>query len=108
LTVDSIGGEWREIGEKFPGQTDTSVNGGLQERLKARRAVRDLVLTLRRVAMAASADDFDSAARIYAEYKQQVGAASAQIKLAEAWSLFNPAVHEAHFAALRQLAKLAQ
>jgi cytochrome c peroxidase len=108
LTVDSVGGEWREIGEKFPGQTDTSVNGGLQERLKARRAVRDLVLTLRRVAMAASADDFDSAARIYAEYKQQVGAASAQIKLAEAWSLFNPAVHEAHFAALRQLAKLAQ
>ncbi len=108
LTVDSVGGEWREIGEKFPGRTDTSVNGGLHERLQARVTVRDLVLTLRRVAMAAEADDFAGAAKIYADYKQQAVAASGQLKLAEQYSLFNPSVYEAHFSALKQLADLAK
>ena len=108
LTVDSVGGEWREVGENFPGRTNTSVQGGLTERLRARVAVRDLVLSLRRIAMAVEGDDFAQAALIYADYKQQVVAASAQLKQAERWSLFNPAVHEAHFAALRQLANLAK
>lgn len=108
LTVDSVGGEWRELGENFPGRTDTSVSGGLRERLQARAVVRDLVLSLRRVAMAVNVDDFDQAAKIYADYKQQSVAAVAQLKLAETWSLFNPAVHEAHFTALKQLADLAK
>ena len=108
LTVDSVGGEWREVAENYPGRTNTSVKGGLHERLRARAAVRDLVLSLRRIAMAVDADDFSQAAQIYAEYKQDVVAASAQLKLAERWSLFNPAVHEAHFAALQQLADLAK
>jgi cytochrome c peroxidase len=108
LTVDSVGGEWRELGEKFPGRTDTSVSGGLTERLQARATVRNLVLTLRRVAMAAEASDFDGAARIYADYKQQAVAASDELKLAERWSLFNPTVYEAHFNALKQLADLAK
>ncbi|MBI1203716.1 MAG: hypothetical protein GC182_14535 [Rhodopseudomonas sp.] len=108
LTVDSVGGEWRELGENFPGRTDTSVSGGLQERLQARAAVRDLVLSLRRVAMAVEGDDFDQAARIYADYKKQTVAAAASLKLAETWSLFNPVVHDAHFLALKQLADLAK
>ena len=108
LTVDSVGGEWREIGEKFPGRTDTSVSGGLHERLQARATVRDMVLTLRRVAMAAEADDFAGAAKIYADYKQQAVAASGHLKLAEPCSLFNPSVYEAHFSALKQLADLAK
>ena len=108
LTVDSVGGEWREVAENFPGRTNTSVKGGLHERLRARAAVRDLVLSLRRIAMAVEADDFSQAAQIYAEYKRDVVATSAQLKLAERWSLFNPAVHQAHFAALQQLANLAK
>jgi cytochrome c peroxidase len=108
LTVDAVGGEWREIGEKYPGRTDTSLEGGLSERLQARSTVRDLVLTLRRVAMAAQADDFAGAAKIYADYKQQAVAAAAPLKLAEQWSLFNPSVHKAHFTALKQLADLAK
>ena len=108
LTVDSVGGEWRELGENFPGRTDTSVSGGLRERLQARAVVRDLVLSLRRVAMAVNVDDFEQAAKIYADYKQQSVAATTQLKLAETWSLFNPAVHEAHFTALKQLADLAK
>jgi cytochrome c peroxidase len=108
LTVDSVGGEWREIGENYPGRTNTTVQGGLRERLQARIAVRDLVLSLRRIAMAVEDDDFAQAAQIYADYQQQVVAASAQLKQAERWSLFNAAVHEAHFAALKQLANLAK
>lgn len=108
LAVDSVGAEWREIGENYPGRTDTSVKGGLDERLRARGTVRDMVLSLRRIAMAAALDDFDGAAAAYAEYRQLAAAAAEPLKLAEPWSLFNPEVHRAHFAALKQLADLAK
>ena len=108
LTVDSIGNEWRELGENFPGRGDTSVIGGLSERLQARGAVRGLVLSLRGIAMAAASDDYDAAAQAYADYKTQVAEATPMLKVAEAWSLFNPQVREAHFAALKQLASLAK
>ena len=45
-------------------RSDTSVRGGLAERLRARGAVRGLVLTLRQVAMAAAGGDFDGARRL--------------------------------------------
>jgi hypothetical protein len=108
LAVDQVGDEWRELGENFPGRADTSVHGGLAERLRARGAVRGLVLNLRQVAMAAAADDFDAAAQAFAEYRQQVASAAADLKRAERWSLFNPQIRAAHFAALKQLADLAK
>jgi cytochrome c peroxidase len=108
LAVDSVGHEWRELGENFPERSDTSVHGGLAERLKARGAVRGLVLSLRRIAMAASRDDFAGAAQAYADYRQLAAAAAPKLKVAERWSLFNPTVRQAHFRALRQLAALAQ
>ena len=108
LAVDSVGHEWRELGENFPQHSNTSVQGGAAERLKARGAVRGLVLSLRRIAMAAADDDFTGAGQAYADYRQRVAAAGPALKLAEHWSLFNPAVREAHFRALRQLAALAR
>lgn len=108
LTVDSVGAEWREVAEKFPDQKNTSVEGGLSERLKARAGVRDMVLTLRLVAMAAQTGDFTEAARLYAAYKQTVVAVTPYLRVAEPWSLYNPAIHERHFLALRQLAGLAK
>ena len=54
--------------------------------------MRRLVLMLRRIDMAASADEFDEAAQVYAGYKQQATAAAADLKVAEPWSLFNPTV----------------
>lgn len=104
--VDSVGAEWREIGERFPDRRDTSIEGGIGERLKARASVRGLVLTLRQVAMAAEAGDFTQATRLYAEYGTLVTAATPQLKAAEQWSLFNPEVHRRHFAALAKLAAL--
>jgi len=106
LTVDSVGAEWREVAENFPDQKNTSIEGGLSERLKARAAVRDMVLTLRRIAMAAQTGDFAEAGRLHAEYKQTVAAVTPHLRAAEPWSLFNPAVHDRHFTALRQLANL--
>lgn len=108
LAVDSVGAEWREVGENFPDRRDTSVEGGLAERLKARASVRDLVLTLRQVAMAAEADDFPEAARLYGQYRATVVLATPYLKAAEPWSLYNPQVHDKHFTALRQLAELAK
>jgi cytochrome c peroxidase len=108
LAVDSVGAEWREVAEKFPDQKNTSIEGGLSERLKARAAVRDMVLTLRRIAMAAQTDDFTEASRIYAEYKQTVATAMPYLAAAEPWSLYNPAMHDRHFTALRKLAELAK
>lgn len=108
LTVDTVGHEWRELGEKFPAHSDTSVSGGVEQRLRARATVRGLVLTLRQIAMAASAGDYDGAAHAYAGYRQQAASAATDLKLAEPWSLFNPAVRDAHFKAMRQLAELAK
>lgn len=108
LTVDSVGAEWREVAEKFPDQKNTTVDGGLAERLKARAAVRDMVLTLRRVAMAVQTGDFTEAARLYAEYKGTVVAVTPYLRAAEQWSLYNPAIHERHLMALRKLAELAK
>jgi hypothetical protein len=108
LAVDGVGQEWRELGEKFPERSDTSVTGGLEERQRARLAVRQVVLALRRIDMAAETGDFEAAARVFANYRNLVAAAAPDLKLAERWSLFNPQVREAHFAALKQLADLAK
>jgi hypothetical protein len=108
LTVDAVGNEWRELGESFPGRTDTSVSGGIAERQRARNAVLGLVLSLRQAAMASADGDYAQAAEAFADYRTQVAAATPALKLAEPWSLFNPAVRDAHFEALRQLAALAK
>ncbi len=107
LTVDAVGNEWRELGENFPDAKNSSVRGGLEQRLRARGLVRGLVLTLRRVAMAAAANDFDEAGRAFADYRQQAAAAGPDLIVAEPWSLFNPQIRDAHFKALRQLTSLA-
>ena len=108
LAVETLGNEWRELGESFPSRSDTSVAGGVAERLRARGATRELVLTLRQIAMAAAGDDYEAATQALADYRRQVASATPQLKLAERWSLFDPQVREAHFAALRLLAKLAK
>ncbi len=107
IAVDAVGSEWRELAENFPARTNPSVSGGVHERRRARRAVGGLVLTLRRVAMAAEAGNFDGAAAAFADYRREVTAATAKMKLAERWSLFNPTVRQAHFAALQKLTDLA-
>ena len=108
LTADVVGNEWRELGEYFPGRNDTSVTDGLSERLQARDAARGMALSLREIAMAAASDDYDVAAQAYADHKAQGIAAASALKRAESWSLFEPQIRQAHFAALQRLADSAR
>jgi hypothetical protein len=104
LAVDTIGGELRELTERYPDRKNTSVLGGQQERGLARLALKELVLTLRRIDTAAAEGRFSDAAAEYKNYRYlMVAAVPTLLAGAEPWSLFNPVVHDAHYAALRQV-----
>jgi cytochrome c peroxidase len=108
LAVHTVDRELRELAEQFPDRKDTTVEGGGDERRLARKALKDLVLMMRRIGIMTAAGQFDEAA---AEYmlcrKLTFSAVPMLLKAAEPCSLFNPAVHEAHFAALRGLLRSA-
>lgn len=103
LAVDTVGGELRELTEHFPDRKDTTVTGGKEERNLARIALKELVLSLRRIEIAAAAENFDEAAVEFQNYSKLMADTVPRLKTAEPWSLFNPAIHEAHYAALRQI-----
>jgi Di-haem cytochrome c peroxidase len=103
LAVNSVDVELRELIEWFPDHKDPSVTAGAEQRRQARSALKDLVLRLRRIDAAATASRFDDAAAEYRNYRNlSLAAVPNLLRAAQPWSLFNPAVHEAHFAALQQ------
>ena len=103
LAADTIGGELREFSEHFPDRFDKTVSGGAKERAVARAALKELVLSLRKIAMTADANDFAGAATEYAAYEDRLAKIGPSLNAAEPWSLFNPAVHDAHYAGLREM-----
>jgi cytochrome c peroxidase len=103
LATDTVGIELRELAEFFPERKDTSVTGGAVERTKARVAARDLVLSLRAVALAAEDGDFAEAQKRFASFRADMTAAGPVLAAAEPWSLFNPEIRAKHFDALRRL-----
>lgn len=107
LTVDTVGGELRELTEQFPQRKDTSVQGGQKERSAARGALKELVLALRRIGDAAAKGHFDDAQAGYDSYREQFAAAVPLLKAAEPWSLFNPEIRRNHYLAVRQLLQAA-
>jgi hypothetical protein len=104
LAVDTVGGELRDLTERIPDRRDASVSGGDKERNLARMALKEVVLILRSIEIDAADGKYSDAARDYGNYNRFM---TAPVPLivgnAERWSLFNPAVHDAHYAALRQL-----
>jgi hypothetical protein len=108
LAVQTVGRELREMAEQFPALKDTTVEGGSEERLMARKTLKDLVLIVRRIGVAASAGRFDEAAAEYQSFRKRAALPTQNVlKTAQRWSLFDPAVHDSHFAGLRQLLKSA-
>jgi len=108
LTVDTIGRELRELSEKFPDRRNGVVSGGDEERRIARKSLKDLVLSLRRIDLAASAGRFDEAtAELTSCRKLAFAAVPLAMQTAQPWSLFDPAVRRAHFSALRDLLQTA-
>jgi di-heme cytochrome c peroxidase len=104
LASDTVDFELREMIEQFPDDKDPSVADGQQERRRARSALKDLVLRLRRIDLAASAGRFDDATSEYRNYRNLIIAVVPTVLMtAQSWSLFNPTVHDAHYAALRQM-----
>jgi Di-haem cytochrome c peroxidase len=109
LAVHTVGGELRDLVEQFPGLKDTTVEGGIDERLAARRELKNLVLLVRRIGVLAADGRYDEAAAEYQNYRKLTfREVPFVLEQAQPWSLFNPAVHDAHFAALRQLLQSAQ
>jgi cytochrome c peroxidase len=108
LAVDTVDRGLRELTEQFPDYKDASVAGGQEERRLARSALKDLVLRLSRIDLAASAGQFDDAATEYRNVRNlSVAAVPALLRAAQPWSLFNPAIHDAHYGALRQMLQTA-
>jgi cytochrome c peroxidase len=108
LAVATVGGELRELTEEFPDRNDPSVTGGKEERNLARIALKESVLDLRRVDLAARSGQFDDANAAYQDYRKlMAGAVPTVLYDAESWSLLNPKTHDAHYAALRQMVQTA-
>jgi cytochrome c peroxidase len=104
LAVTTVGGELRELTEQFPDRRDTAIVGGVLERRLARSAVKELVLGLRRIEVAATSGRFDEAEAEYRNYRNlSFSAVPLVLSTAQRWSLFNPQMHEAHYAAMRQV-----
>jgi hypothetical protein len=108
LAVHTISGELRDLVEQFPGVKDTTVEGGVAERLAARAALKNLVLMVRLIGVDAAGGRYDEAAAEYQNYRTLTFAVPFVLKKAQQWSLFNPAVHNAHFDELRRLLQSAQ
>jgi hypothetical protein len=108
LAVNTVDLELRELTEQFPDHTDPSVTGGQDERLRARAALKDLVLRLNRIGAAASSGQFDDAAAEYRDFRNlSVGPLPVLLHAAEPWSMFNPTIHDAHYNALQQMLQTA-
>jgi hypothetical protein len=104
LAANTVDLDLRELTEQFPDHKDPSVNGGLEERRRARAALKDLVLRVSRIGIAASSGAFENAAAEYRDFRNlSVAAVPAVLRAAQPWSLFNPAIHDAHYDALRQM-----
>ena len=104
LAVDTLGGELRDLTERFPDHRDPAVTGALAERRLARAALKDVVISLRRIAIAVTAGDFAAATAEYRTYYDLTfSRAMPLLRGTEPWSLFNPTLREAHDAQRRQM-----
>lgn len=109
LAVHTISNELRDLVEQFPGVKDTTVANGLEQRLAARTELKNLVLNMRRIGMAAEEGRYNDAIGEYSTYRDLTfGYVQTRLRIALPWSLYNPVMHEAHFAELRRLLKIGE
>ncbi|MGA9322194.1 MAG: hypothetical protein WBW06_14175 [Xanthobacteraceae bacterium] len=102
--MDTVDNELRELTEQFPDHRDPTIAGGQTERRRARAVLKDMVLNLSRIELAAAAGNFDEATAELHNYRYVTAVGvGASLRAAEPWSLFNPKIHDAHYDALRQM-----
>jgi cytochrome c peroxidase len=103
LAVTAVGGNLNDLMEHIPDQGDPGVSGGEKERDLARDSLKEAAAILERVGSNATGGKYDDAAREYQKYNRFINVeVQPAVGRAEPWSLFNQAVHDAHYAALRQ------
>ena len=104
FAVDTIGNRLRELTEFYPDHPGTpTLSGSENERALVRQALKEQVLTLRRIDMAVAAGRLPDAAADFEAYRERmVVAVPTLMNNAEQWSLFTKNVHDAHYAALLQ------
>jgi cytochrome c peroxidase len=89
LVVTGVGAELREIAERIPDRRNVAVAGGEDERRAARMAVKDLVLSLRRIELAVAAGRSEEALAEYTRFAQLATFdVPLALKKAEPWTLF--------------------
>ena len=103
LAQDTIGGELRDFAEGFPERKDVTVTGGKEERSKARAALKEAVLAFHAVGTAAEAGKFDAAGVALENFRAELAQSVPLLRAAEPWSIYNPEVRAARFAAFRNL-----
>ena len=104
MVTDTVGAELRELAERVPDHKNPAVDGGLNERRDARNAVKELVLNIRRIGLAAAAGDFDTAVAEYQNFSTQANVdVPSLLRRAQAWTLFDEGVSGAHYKAMRQM-----
>ena len=101
LAVDTIGSELREMVERFPDHKSTAFRDGKPARAKARGALKEMILTLRKLELEASGERFDLAAKLLDAYGGQMEAALPVLHEAEPYSLFNPEFRRTYLAAVK-------
>jgi hypothetical protein len=103
LAATAVGGDLSDLRDRIPDQGDPALSGGEKERDLARNSLKKAVAILERVGSNAAGGKYDDAAREYQNYNHfiNVGVQPA-VGRAEQWSLFNPAIRDAHYAALRK------
>jgi hypothetical protein len=75
----------------------------VEERLRARDALKYLVLSVHQIGSAMRSNHFDEAAEALTRSRAMLAAAVPVLQASEPWSFFDRQLHDAHFAAVRRL-----
>jgi hypothetical protein len=103
MTLDTVDRELRDLTEQFPERRNSVVTGGAEERVRARDALKYVVLSVHQIGSAIRNNDFDVAAQALSRSRAMLTAAEPMLQESEPWSLFDRQIHDSHFAAVRHL-----
>jgi hypothetical protein len=103
MTLDTVDRELRDLTEQFPERKNSIVTAGAEERIRARDALKYVVLSVHQIGSAIRNNDFDEAAHALSRSRAMLTAAVPVLHASESWSLFDRQIHASHFAAVRRL-----
>lgn len=103
LVVTAVSGDLGDLMERIPELGDPVVSGGEKEREAARNSIKRAIAILELAGSDAADGSYDGATREYQNYNRFIGVeVRPAVARAEPWSLFNPAIRDARYAARRQ------